>query len=175
MWIPNKELRNTSFINLSRSPYLQEVMYVLIDADADPSILEDIRQGLADLHKEHPQEYLPNFRSKFDKTVAPFKLRICVLFTYSHSGTNLSRTAMYRSKVIEMISAVMARRNISYSIPPVRKDDADGDAVPGAPKAPKPRRDGERDGGGDNAVDETLAVISHDDGDEGFDAEDWGE
>ncbi|KAI8111519.1 hypothetical protein M9435_004019 [Picochlorum sp. BPE23] len=120
VWIPNNIIRQKTFVNLSDSGSKFEAYGILVDFDSDPTLLTEIEDMLARLHKESPKEYGPSYRCKYSDSVDPFKVKIQVLIEYTHPGIDLRRTAFARSAVLEKIAEILRARGIPYTLPAIR-------------------------------------------------------
>lgn len=120
VWIPNNIIRQKTFVNLSDSGSKFESYSILVDFDSDPTLLTEIENALAQLHKDSPKEYGPSYRCKYSDSVDPFKVKIQVLIHYTHAGIDLRRTALARSAVLEKIAEILRARGIPYTLPAIR-------------------------------------------------------
>ena len=110
------------------------MIYVYVDADTDPSILEKIEEECQRVRTvEHAGEYGPGFRVKFGASEPPFKVGLEMVFEYSHTGINFHRTACARSWMYETFLRVLVDNGITYTWPQTRggPNPATGDSSAG--------------------------------------------
>lgn len=123
VFYPNQALMRAKFVNLSKSLNKWEVIYVYVDADTDPSILEKIEKACHQVRNvDHKGEYGPGFRIKFGASQPPFKVGLEMVFEYSHTGINFHRTACARSWMYETFLRVLVENNVKYTWPQTQGD-----------------------------------------------------
>ena len=121
VWYPNQAMMRAKFVNLSTSLNKWEVIYVYVDADTDPSILDKIEEECLRVRTvEHKGEYGPGFRVKFGASEPPLKVGLEMVFEYSHTGINFHRTACARSWMYEAFLRVLVDNGITYTWPQTR-------------------------------------------------------
>ena len=149
VWFPNTVLQSNLFVNLTTSGTKWEVIYVYVDIDTDPSILDKIEQACTEVRQEKKGEYGPGFRVKFGSAAMPYKVGIEMVYEYSHQGINFHRTACARSWMYETFCRVLTENDIQFTWPETKRStDLDfsgwgpGNVVQGQPGQPDSSRGG---------------------------------
>ncbi|WPT15326.1 Mechanosensitive ion channel protein 4 [Picochlorum sp. SENEW3] len=121
VWFPNQQLQSNLFVNLTTSGTKWEVIYVYVDIDTDPIILDKIESECARVRQEKADEYGPGFRVKFAAAAMPYKVGIEMVYEYSHQGINFHRTACARSWMYEAFCRVLTENNIQFTWPETKR------------------------------------------------------
>ena len=125
VWFPNQQLQSNLFVNLTNSGTKWETIYVYVDIDTDPKILEKIEEACAKVREEKKGEYGPGFRVKFAAAAMPYKVGIEMVYEYSHQGINFQRTACARSWMYETFCRILSENNIQFTWPDTRVNTTD--------------------------------------------------
>lgn len=120
VWFPNQQLQSNLFVNLTTSGTKWETIYVYVDIDTDPKILDKIEEACAKVREEKKSEYGPGFRVKFAAAAMPYKVGIEMVYEYSHQGINFQRTACARSWMYETFCRILSENNIQFTWPDTR-------------------------------------------------------
>ena len=121
VWFPNQQLQSNLFVNLTTSGTKWEVIYVYVDIDTDPIILDKIESECARIRHEKADEYGPGYRVKFAAAAMPYKVGIEMVYEYSHQGINFHRTACARSWMYEAFCRVLTENNIQFTWPETKR------------------------------------------------------
>jgi small-conductance mechanosensitive channel len=121
VWFPNTALQSNLFVNLTTSGTKWDVIYVYVDIDTDPSILDKIEKACAEVRQEKKGEYGPGFRVKFGSAAMPYKVGIEMVYEYSHQGINFHRTACARSWMYETFCRILTENNVQFTWPETKR------------------------------------------------------
>lgn len=127
VWFPNQQLQSNLFVNLTTSGTKWETIYVYVDIDTDPKILDKIEQACNQVREEKKGEYGPGFRVKFAAAAMPYKVGIEMVYEYSHQGINFHRTACARSWMYETFCRILSENNVQFTWPDTKINVTDFD------------------------------------------------
>jgi small-conductance mechanosensitive channel len=119
VWVPNQRLCSTTFINLSASGNRTETMKVLVDLDTPPAAVDDLGAALTALAAEIPVE-LASTNVSLRESAQPMKMTVNVGYEFTHSGTDLGRTARTRTRVYLAVAKELTRAGVAYTWPAMR-------------------------------------------------------
>ncbi len=126
VWMPNQYLIKNPFTNLSTSGKFFESIVVYVDMDVvltHPDILDILLAACEGVRNNNASEFGDSLRCQYEFSQVPLKFGIKVVYQYSHSATNLKRTAAARTKMYTAIARVLAEQGIEYTWPAEKAKD----------------------------------------------------